>query len=45
VAHLTRLADDPIARATLGGAGQAMAQQRLGTAPLASALRGIGLTV
>ena len=45
VGHLTRLADDPIARAAIGGAGRAMAQQRLGTAPLASALRGIGLAV
>ena len=43
VTHLTLLADDPIARATLAGAGRVMAQQRLGTAPLAAALRGIGL--
>jgi glycosyltransferase involved in cell wall biosynthesis len=44
-AHLARLADDPAARATLGGAARAMAQSRLGTAPLAAALRGIGLAV
>jgi glycosyltransferase involved in cell wall biosynthesis len=43
VAHLKRLADDAAARAALGGAGRSMAQQRLGTAPLAAALRGIGL--
>jgi glycosyltransferase involved in cell wall biosynthesis len=45
VAHLIRLADDPAERAALGGAGRVMAQQRLGTAPLAAALRGIGLAV
>lgn len=42
--HLARLADDPALRAQLGGAGRAMALQRLGTAPLAAALRGIGLS-
>jgi glycosyltransferase involved in cell wall biosynthesis len=42
-AQLRRLAGDPAARAALGGAGRLMAQQRLGTAPLAAALRGIGL--
>ena len=44
-AHLTRLADDPALRAALGGAARLMAEQRLGTAPLAAALRGIGLAV
>jgi hypothetical protein len=37
------LADDPAARAALGGRAQAAARERLGPAPLAAALRGIGL--
>jgi glycosyltransferase involved in cell wall biosynthesis len=41
--HLARLADDPAARAALGHAGRKVAMERLGTAPLAAALRGIGL--
>ena len=44
-AHLTRLADDAGARAALGAAARPMAMQRLGPAPLAAALRGIGLSV
>ena len=42
-AHLMRLADDPAARRTLGQAGRQAARQRLGTAPLADAVRGLGL--
>jgi glycosyltransferase involved in cell wall biosynthesis len=45
VAQLRWLADDAEARRALGGRGQAMAQARLGAAPLAAALRGIGLHV
>jgi glycosyltransferase involved in cell wall biosynthesis len=41
--QLRRLADDPAARAALGGRAQAAARERLGPAPLAAALRGIGL--
>ncbi|HWA81411.1 MAG TPA: glycosyltransferase [Acetobacteraceae bacterium] len=41
--HLVRLADDPAARASLGARARAMALARLGTAPLESALAGIGL--
>ena len=37
-AQLRRLADDPASRLALGRAGQAAAQERLGTAPLAAAL-------
>jgi glycosyltransferase involved in cell wall biosynthesis len=40
---LQRLADDPALRAALGAAGQALARQRLGTAPLAAALHDIGV--
>lgn len=36
--HLTRLADDPAARATLAAHGQQAARERLGTAALASAI-------
>ena len=42
-AHLRRLADDPAGRTALGARAQAAARQRLGPAPLAVALRGIGL--
>ncbi|HEX4262481.1 MAG TPA: glycosyltransferase [Acetobacteraceae bacterium] len=42
-AHLRRLAGDPEARAGLGERGRAAVLARLGTAPLAAALRGIGL--
>ncbi len=42
-AQLRRLADDPAQRAALGARAQLAARQRLGTAPLAAALRGIGL--
>ena len=41
--HLRRLADDPDARAGLGGRARAMAQARLGSGALAAALRAIGL--
>ena len=41
--HLVRLADDPAARAAMGAAGKRMAEQRLGTAALATALRDIGV--
>ena len=44
-AHLRRLADDPAARMALGRAGRASVLQRCGSAPLAAALRGIGLAV
>ena len=40
---LVRLADDPAQRAELGAAGQAAAQARLGPAPLADAVRALGL--
>ncbi len=42
---LRRLADDAGLRARLGAAGRALAQARLGTAPLAEAVRGLGLAV
>ena len=42
-AHLRRLADDAAERVALGARAQAAARQRLGSAPLAAALRGIGL--
>ncbi len=42
-AHLRRLADDAAARIALGARAQVAARQRLGSAPLAAALRGIGL--
>ena len=42
-AHLARLADDPGLRENLGARGRAAVQARLGTAPLAAALRAIGL--
>ena len=42
-AHLRRLADDPAERTALGARAQAAARQRLGTAPLAAALHGLGL--
>ena len=44
-AHLARLADDPTARRALGQAGRAAAQARLGLAPLAAAVRGLGLPI
>ncbi len=40
---LRRLADDPGLRARLGAAGRAAAQARLGSAPLAEAVRSLGL--
>jgi hypothetical protein len=43
VAQLRRLADNPAERAALGAKGEAAATLRLGIAPLAAALRGIGL--
>ncbi|HVC60790.1 MAG TPA: glycosyltransferase [Acetobacteraceae bacterium] len=43
VAHLRRLADDPAARAALGARGREAAFARLGVAPLAAALRDLGL--
>jgi glycosyltransferase involved in cell wall biosynthesis len=45
VAHLRRLADDSAARAALGARGQVRAQAMLGTAPLAAAVRSLGLDV
>jgi glycosyltransferase involved in cell wall biosynthesis len=45
VAQLRRLADDPIARTSLGARGQAMAKRSLGPAPLAHAVRALGLPV
>ena len=42
---LARLADDPALRAALGGQARTMAERRLGTAPLAAALHGIGQVV
>ncbi len=44
-AHLVRLADDPAARRALGQAGQRAARLRLGTEPLADAVRSLGLAV
>ena len=43
--HLARLADDAEARRGLGGAAHRAAMQRLGPAPLAAALRGMGMAV
>jgi len=45
IAHLRRLADDAAARAALGARGREMAFARLGVAPLAAALRDLGLPV
>jgi glycosyltransferase involved in cell wall biosynthesis len=45
IAQLRRLADDAEARRALGARGQAMARARLGAAPLAAAIRGLGLHV
>jgi len=45
VEQLRRLADDPALRMALGARAQAAAQARLTTAPLAAALRGLGLTL
>jgi glycosyltransferase involved in cell wall biosynthesis len=45
VAHLRRLADDAGERSALGARGAAACAMRLGMAPLAEALRGIGLDV
>ena len=45
VAQLRRLADDPMLRAEIGQRGRAAAMAQLTTAPLAEALRGLGLTV
>jgi glycosyltransferase involved in cell wall biosynthesis len=42
-AHLARLADDAGLRENLGTRGRAAVQARLGTPPLAAALRAIGL--
>ena len=42
---LRRLGDDPGLRARLGPAGQVAARARLGTAPLAEAVRALGLAV
>jgi glycosyltransferase involved in cell wall biosynthesis len=42
---LTELAADPVRRRALGEAARAAAQARLGAAPLAAALRGIGMDV
>ncbi len=42
-AHLRRLADDPVERTALGARAQVAARQRLGPAPLAAALRELGL--
>lgn len=44
-AALVRLADDPGERERLGAAARAAAMARLGPAPLAEALRGLGLDV
>lgn len=45
VSHLARLADDPGLRTRLGAAARSAAQGRLGLAPLAAALRGLGVTL
>ncbi len=45
VAHLRRLADDAGARAALGARARAVAFERLGVAPLAAAVRDLGLPV
>jgi glycosyltransferase involved in cell wall biosynthesis len=42
-AHLRRLADDEAARLALGARARAAAQDRLGSAPLAEAVRALGL--
>ncbi len=44
-AALVRLADDPALRASLGEAGRVAASARLGAAPLAEAVRALGLPV
>ncbi len=44
-AWLRRLADDPAARAALGAKGRAAATARLGLAPLAEAVRALGLSM
>lgn len=44
-AHLRRLADDPVLRQDLGQVAQLAAQSRLGLAPLAAAVRALGLPV
>jgi glycosyltransferase involved in cell wall biosynthesis len=44
VAHLRRLADDAVARVALGARGRETALARLGVAPLAEALRALGLS-
>ena len=44
-AALIRLANDPMLRFTLGQAGRSAAQSRLGVAPLAEAVRSLGLPV
>jgi glycosyltransferase involved in cell wall biosynthesis len=44
-AHLRRLADDPAERAALGARGRAMAQARLGLAPVRAAVASLGLPV
>lgn len=43
--HLVRLADDAAARRALGEAAHRMAMERLGTGPLAAALRGLGMAL
>jgi glycosyltransferase involved in cell wall biosynthesis len=43
VAHLRRLADDAAARVALGARGREAALERLGVAPLAAAVRDLGL--
>jgi hypothetical protein len=45
VVQLRRLADDPTLRAAIGVRARAAAMARLTTAPLAEALRGLGLPV
>ena len=45
VAHLRRLADDASARADMGARARRQALERLGTGPLAAAVRGLGLDV
>jgi glycosyltransferase involved in cell wall biosynthesis len=45
VEHLRRLADDPALRAAMGARARVAAMERLTTAPLAAALRGLGLTL
>jgi glycosyltransferase involved in cell wall biosynthesis len=44
-ARLRQLADDDVARDAMGARGKALVTERLGIAPLADAVRGLGLAI